>query len=321
MSRRSDGVSGAPLEISKSKLPHRSEIGVALLQQAPQGRRHQKQAGRTGMLDCGNQIPRLIRRRMHDHRAAAEQRGHRECAAAAEIKRCRRHEPLPPVQAEADPVRQEPPEKMLMRNQRAFRPPGSARRQRQQQRRVAAGRKAAHRLQLLDFCEPLVADDFRGDIRRQRIVVLAQHEIGAEMPGNALLFDRGPPAVHRQDDEPGARKTVENAQMQAGIAQSNADDRMRRQGFCRKVCRDLEHALQQRTVVERRSAFDDGLAIRDVARVAGQRIGEVQHSKTPFDHENARQRDCRAIGWAISCPAKREGRSLRPRYHDPVGPC
>ena len=103
------------------------------------------------------------------------------------------------------------------------------------------------------------------------------------------------------------------------FAQSNADDRMGRQGFAEKYVA----ILSTRSTAHRSRAtfrFRRWPRVRDVARVAGQRIGEVQHSRTPLDHENARQRDCRAIGWALSCPAKREGRSLRPRYHGPVGP-
>ena len=210
------------------KFPQRSKLGVAPLQQAPQRCRHQKQAGSVGFFHRSDQIERPIGRRMHNDRSAAEQNRHRKRAAAAEIKRRRRYEAVPPVQAEIDPMRHEAAKKMLVRNQRAFGTPGGARGERQQQRRVAARRKAARQRQPFDVREPIAVHSFRSDIRRQRVAPLAQRKARTEMPRDALLFDGGPATIHRQDHKSCPRQPVQDAQMQAGVTQGDADDGVRR---------------------------------------------------------------------------------------------
>ena len=81
---------------------------------------------------------------------------------------------------------------------------------------------------LSTFASQSPSTDFRSDIRRQRIAPLAQREARAEMPRDALLFDGGPATIHRQDHKSCPRQPVQDAQMQAGVAQGDADDGVRR---------------------------------------------------------------------------------------------
>ena len=63
----------------------------------------------------------------------------------------------------------------------------------------------------------------------------------------------------------------------------------------------------QRAVTQRLPPFDDGGFVRNVARVARQRVGEVQQPRDSFDREDARQHSREARGRALFRPPVREG--------------
>ena len=256
---------------------HGAQVRVLEVEEPPQRCWHKKQAGGAGPPQRRDQIEGLIRRRVHDDRPAAEQHRHGERAPAAEVERRRRHVALASIEAETDPVRQKTAKKMLVLDHRPFGASRRPRRQRQQQRRIAARGEPARRPRLLDPGEPVGVHEFHGNIGGQPIATLAKHEPCSEMAGDPLLLDRGPPAVHRQYDQPGLREPVEDAQMQSAVAQGDADNGRRLEGFRREIKRDLLDPREKLAIAQRFLALDDRFAIGNVAGVTSQRVGEVKH--------------------------------------------